>query len=94
MNTVEQTKDFEKWVAALKDRVARAKILARVRMLQMGNPGKTNSVGKGVAEMKIDHGPGYRVYFTKKGKTFFLLLCGGDKSTQKADIKKAQAMIE
>jgi putative addiction module killer protein len=76
----------------LKDRQGRAKILARVDRLEDGNPGKTRSVGSGVVEMKIDFGPGYRVYYIQRGDVMIVLLCGGDKSTQASDIQQAKEL--
>lgn len=71
-----------------------ARIGARIRRLELGNPGDVKSVGEGVSEMRIDYGPGYRVYFTRRGKTIVLLLCGGDKRTQSKDVKAAQKMVK
>ena len=76
----------------LRDKQGRAKILARIDRLENGNPGKTRNVGAGVVEMKIDFGPGYRVYFAKRGQLLILLLCGGDKSTQTQDIQRAKTL--
>lgn len=76
----------------MRDKQGRAKILARVDRLQEGNPGKTRSVGAGVVEIKIDFGPGYRVYYIQRGLLLTLLHCGGDKSTQATDIKRAKAL--
>ncbi|HEV2323400.1 MAG TPA: type II toxin-antitoxin system RelE/ParE family toxin [Terracidiphilus sp.] len=81
-----RTDEFADWLSRLRDRQARAKILARIDRLEDGNPGKTRSVGSGVVEMKIDFGPGYRVYYIQRGDELVLLLCGGDKSTQDDDI--------
>jgi putative addiction module killer protein len=76
----------------LRDKQGRAKILARIDRLENGNPGKTRNVGAGVVEMKIDFGPGYRVYFAKRGQLLILLLCGGNKSTQTQDIQRAKTL--
>jgi putative addiction module killer protein len=73
----------------LRDRQARVRIDARISRLSKGNAGDARSVGSGVSELRIDYGPGYRVYFSRKGKTIILLLCGGDKRTQQADIERA-----
>ena len=89
---VHRTEEFAGWLRSLRDKQGRAKILARIDGLQEGNPGKTRSVGAGVVEMKIDFGPGYRVYFIQRGELLILLLCGGDKSTQADDIKRAKAL--
>lgn len=78
----------------MRDRQGRAKILARIDRLEDGNPGKTRSVGSGVVEMKIDFGPGYRIYYIQRGDELVLLLCGGDKSTQSADIRLAKVLAE
>jgi len=89
---VRRTDEFADWLGGLRDKQGRAKILARIDRLEDGNPGKTRSVGAGIVEMKIDFGPGYRVYYIQRGKLLILLLCGGDKSTQENDIKRARAM--
>jgi putative addiction module killer protein len=81
---------FDRWLGKLKDRRAVARILVRIDRLALGNPGDVRSVGGGVSELKIDYGPGYRVYFAQRGQTLVLLLCGGDKSTQSADIDRAK----
>lgn len=83
---------FDHWLASLRDRQARAKVLARILRLSLGNPGDVKSVGEGVLEMRIDHGPGYRVYFVQHGPVVVVLLCGGDKSTQDRDITQAKAL--
>lgn len=80
---------FNDWLVALPDRRARARIEARILRLTMGNPGDVKPVGSDISEMRIDYGPGYRVYFTRRGRMLILLLCGGDKRTQDADIKRA-----
>lgn len=89
---VEQTDEFRGWLADLKDRRAAARIALRIDRLARGNPGEVQPVGGGVSEMKIDYGPGYRLYYKGKGKKLVVVLCGGDKSTQKADIKRAKAL--
>ncbi len=89
---VRRTEEFAAWLKELRDRQARAKILVRIDRLQEGNPGQTRSVGAGVIEMKIDFGPGYRVYYTKRGELMVLLLCGGDKGTQERDIARAKLL--
>jgi putative addiction module killer protein len=89
---IRRTKEFATWLSELRDRQGRAKIMARIDRLEEGNPGKTRSVGAGVAEMKIDFGPGYRVYFVPRGDVVIVLLCGGDKSTQDNDIQRAKAL--
>jgi putative addiction module killer protein len=80
---------FDRWLKALKDRRARARIEARVLRLSMGNLGDVKPIGAGVSEMRVDYGPGYRVYYMQRGEVLIVLLCGGDKSTQAADIAAA-----
>ena len=77
------------WFSNLRDRQAKARIDIRVRRLSMGNPGDVKPVGKGVSELRIDYGQGYRVYFIQRGETLIILLAGGDKQTQERDIKTA-----
>ena len=93
MNTIHRTADFDRWLTALRDRKAQARILARIVSAQHGNFGDCKSMGEGVSEMRIDIGPGYRVYYTRQAETVYLLLAGGDKSTQAKDIKRAQGMV-
>ena len=81
---------FTEWLEALKDRKARARIRVRLDRLRLGNLGDGKPVGAGVSELRIDYGPGYRVYFGQEGKRIIVFLCGGDKRTQDADIEKAQ----
>ena len=92
MVEVRQTKAFLTWLSGLRDRRAIARINIRIRRLQMGNPGDAKSVGRGVYEMRIDYGPGFRVYFKRQGNTILLLLCGGDKKTQVKDIVTAKRL--
>jgi putative addiction module killer protein len=92
MFEVQQTDTFAAWVAGLTDRQARIRIADRLLRLTRGNFGDARSVGGGVSELRIDHGPGYRVYFTRRGQTVVILLCGGDKGSQSRDIARAQAM--
>jgi putative addiction module killer protein len=89
MIEVRQTLVYRGWFDGLRDRQARARIDKRIRRLAMGNPGDVSPVGSGVSELRIDYGPGYRVYFAQRGKTLVILLCGGDKRTQDADIARA-----
>jgi putative addiction module killer protein len=77
------------WFAGLRDHQARARINARIRRLSLGNAGDVKPVGSGVSELRIDYGPGYRVYYLQRGTVLVVLLCGGDKRTQNADIKRA-----
>jgi putative addiction module killer protein len=90
MITVTKTREFEKWIGSLRDRRAVARIGIRVDRLTFGYFGDVKPVGGGVSEMRVDHGPGYRVYFAQKGTIAVLLLCGGDKSSQARDIRKAK----
>ena len=92
MVDIKKTDVYVQWLDDLRDIRARARVLARVERLAAGNPGDVKSVGEGVSEMRIDYGPGYRVYFTRRGNEILILLAGGDKSTQDADIKTAQAL--
>ena len=80
------------WFARLKDREARARILVRIRRLSLGNPGDAKPVGEGVSELRIDYGPGYRVYFIRRGEALIVLLGGGDKSAQASNIRAALAL--
>ncbi len=89
MLEVRQTDVFAAWFAGLRDRKARARVTARIRRLSLGNPGDVKSVGGGVAEMRIDYGPGYRIYFVGRGDVVVILLCGGDKRRQDRDIARA-----
>jgi len=92
MIEIRQTDVFAKWLSGLKDHRARMKIAVRIDRLALGNPGDVKPVGSGVSEMRIDYGPGYRVYFTQRGDVLILLLCGGDKKSQQRDIVAAQAL--
>jgi len=89
MFEIRKTDVYAAWIDALRDSQGRARILARVGRLAVGNPGDVKPVGEGVSELRIDVGPGYRVYFTKHGQKVVILLAGGDKSTQATDIKTA-----
>lgn len=89
MIEIRKTSHFAKWLDGLKDFRARARVLARIKRLAFGNPGDVRPVGEGVSEMRIHFGPGYRVYFKQFGRTFIVLLAGGDKSSQSKDIQKA-----
>jgi putative addiction module killer protein len=89
---VRKTDEFDGWLADLRDLKARAKILTRIQRLELGNAGDVRPVGDGVSEMRIDHGPGYRIYYKQAGKEIVLLLCGGDKSTQNKDVKRAKEL--
>ncbi|MXW35043.1 MAG: type II toxin-antitoxin system RelE/ParE family toxin [Acidobacteria bacterium] len=89
MIEVRRTEVYAKWLDGLRDARARARVLVRVERLATGNPGDVRPVGEGVSEMRIDHGPGYRVYFKRQDRTVVVLLAGGDKRTQKPDIEMA-----
>jgi putative addiction module killer protein len=86
---VEKTDEYREWIDALKDQAGRARILVRVDRLIEGNPGSHRSLTDGVSELKIDVGPGYRVYYSQRGTRLLLLLVGGDKSSQQKDIALA-----
>jgi putative addiction module killer protein len=86
---IEKTDEYSAWLDALKDRAGRARILVRVDRLIDGNPGQHRNLSDSVTELKIDYGPGYRVYYTQRGDRLLLLLIGGDKSSQPKDIKTA-----
>lgn len=92
MVDIKKTDVYARWLDDLRDIRARARVLARVERLAAGNPGDVKSVGEGVSEMRIDYGPGYRVYFTRRGNEIIILLAGGDKNTQDSDIKTAQGL--
>jgi putative addiction module killer protein len=92
MIALKQTETFRKWRARLKDERARALIASRLDRLSYGHVGDAKPVGKGVSELRIDYGPGYRIYFQRKRDVVIVLLCGGDKSTQAKDIKTAQLL--
>jgi putative addiction module killer protein len=89
MIEIRKTENYVKWIDNLRDHQARARVLARIERLALGNPGDVKPVGEGVSELRIDFGSGYRVYFTKRGREIVILLAGGDKSTQPADIRIA-----
>jgi putative addiction module killer protein len=92
MIEVRETAEFAKWFEALKDARAKAKLLLRIDRLAHGNPGDVAPVGEGVSELRINYGPGYRVYYVKRGDRYILLLAGGDKSTQSRDITRARRL--
>ena len=89
MMAIRKTETFAKWLDGLHDIRARARILVRIERLAAGNPGDVKPVGEGVSELRIDYGPGYRVYYKKQGQQLVILLAGGDKNTQVRDIKTA-----
>jgi putative addiction module killer protein len=94
MMEIRQTETYRKWFDSLKDRNARMRIDIRIRRLSLGNPGDVKPVGEGVSEIRIDYGPGYRIYFVQKKNTIIILLSGGDKSTQSRDIQKAHELAQ
>lgn len=94
MPLVKRTAEFDKWIKGLRDARAKAKILVRIQRLEAGNPGDAAACREGVQELRIHYGPGYRVYFAKRGETLILLLCGGDKSTQDGDIDQAIRLLK
>ena len=85
---------YKKWLLSMRDVRVQEIIVTRVNRLSVGNPGDVKPVGEGILEMRIHYGPGYRVYYKDTGKEIILLLCGGDKSTQEADIKKAKRLAK
>ncbi len=89
MFEVRKTEIYAKWLDGLRDTRARARVLVRVERLAIGNPGDVRPVGEGVSELRIDYGPGYRVYFKQQSRTIVVLLAGGDKRTQSRDIETA-----
>jgi putative addiction module killer protein len=91
---VRQTAAFSSWLDGLRDTSAQLRIATRIRRLEEGNAGDVKPIGEGLSEMRIDYGPGYRLYFARQGRTLVILLCGGDKSTQSADIAKARQMAK
>lgn len=93
MIEVRQTEEYSEWFAKLRDTQARARINARIRRLSLGNPGDVKPVGEGVSELRIDYGPGYRVYFLQRGREVVILLAGGDKRTQQKDIQTALKLV-
>lgn len=94
MIEVRQTATFASWLNALRDDQARFRIVVRIRRMELGNPGDVKPVGEGVSEMRISYGPGYRIYFVQQGKAIVVLLCGGDKASQRLDIGLAKQMAK
>lgn len=91
---IRQTSVFEDWLTGLKDAVSRAIIIRRIEPVAAGNLGDVRPVGDGVSELRVDYGPGFRVYFVRRGETLIVLLCGGDKASQPRDIARARAMAQ
>jgi putative addiction module killer protein len=83
---------FDQWLKKLRDPQAKARIQMRIRRLGLGNPGDVRPIGEGLSEMRIDYGPGYRVYYLQQGAVLAVLLCGGDKRTQQTDIARAKSL--
>jgi putative addiction module killer protein len=94
MIEVRQTREFSAWLRQLRDANAVARIVARIRRMETGNPGDSKSVGASILEMRVDYGPGYRIYYVHRGAQIVILLCGGDKRTQQQDIKQARTLAE
>lgn len=94
MRSIRRTDIFADWLLALRDRAGAARIEIRIKRLAMGNPGACRNLKKGVSELKIDFGPGYRVYFTERSGEIVILLCGGDKKSQRRDIELACEMVD
>ena len=94
MVEVVKSATFDRWLRKLKDRRAAARVQIRIDRLSAGNPGDVHPVGHGISELRIEYGPGYRAYYLREGDRLILLLCGGDKNSQPADIKTAQQITE
>jgi putative addiction module killer protein len=92
MPTVKRTDEFSSWIKDLRDVRAKAKVVARIDRLALGNPGDVVPVGDGISEMRIHYGPGYRMYYLSRGEEIVVLLCGGDKDSQDLDIAKAKKL--
>jgi putative addiction module killer protein len=94
MADVRQTATFRDWHRSLRDRRAAARIASRIERLESDQFGDVKSIGDGISELRIDYGPGYRIYFTRRGQAIYVLLCGGDKSTQPRDIRTAKRLAQ
>jgi putative addiction module killer protein len=91
---IRQTDTFADWLRELRDRRAAARIAERLRRLALGSAGDVRPIGHGLSELRVDYGPGYRVYYVQRGAVLFVILCGGDKTTQRQDITRAQALAK
>jgi len=94
MKEIRETEAFKTWFSDLQDTRAKTRIDVRIKRLALGNPGDVGPVGQGISEIRIDYGPGYRVYFKDTGKEITVLLCGGDKRTQSRDIEQAKELLQ
>ena len=94
MYLIETTNQFDDWLRKLKDRAAKVRILVRIKRIEKGNLGDIKTIGEGVSEIRINYGPGYRIYYHKKGEVIIILLNAGTKSTQSQDIKKAKELLK
>ena len=94
MVEVRQTREFSTWLHRLRNADAAARIVARIRRMEQGNSGDSKNLGGVISEMRVDHGPGYRIYYVHRGRQIVILLCGGDKHTQRQDIKRARMLAE
>lgn len=94
MAEIIKTKTFDKWLQGLRDRIAMARILVRLNRLAEGNAGDVKPVGGGISELRVNYGPGYRIYYLQRGSLVVVLLCGGDKGTQTKDIKTAKELAQ
>ena len=94
MSTFLRTPEFDTWLKALRDPIAKARVIARIRSAEAGNLGDCAPVGDGISEMRIHVGPGYRLYYCRRGEITYLLLCAGDKTSQQKDIRIAKALLK
>ena len=92
MIEIRETNEYASWFSGLRDAVGKSRVLMRIRRIALGNFGDVKPVGDGISELRIDHGPGYRVYLTQQGDTVVILLVGGDKSSQRRDIERAKRL--
>ena len=94
MSTFLRTVEFDAWLKALRDPIAKARVITRIRSAEAGNLGDCSPVGDGISEMRIHVGPGYRLYYCRRGEITYLLLCAGDKSSQQKDIRTAKSLLK